>query len=182
MGTIFAKIQATLSIGYFEMKLYSACIFKYREVLAEHIREDWNRFSDDCYTNLSCSQIIPEKLLLTLNPINLSIQNIVWNIVRTKYHFQIFQEKRNGYDIWMNLYHKPTDTQKFLPFTSSHPNHCKRNILFCLAQRICAIAENNAEKLKKGRLSQYHKNTYQNLKNHQIKTSCHSLQHLIQIT
>ena len=48
----------------------------------------------------------------------------------------------------MDFYHKPTDTQRCLPFTSSHPKHCKRNIPFCLAQRICTIAENNTEKLK----------------------------------
>ena len=45
--------------------------------------------------------------------------------------------------------------------TCSHPNHCKRNIPFCLARRICTIAENNAEKLKnlenlKTNLSKYH--------------------------
>ena len=56
--------------------------------------------------------------------------------------------KRNENSIWMDLYHKPTDTQRCLPFTSSHPNHCKRNIPFCLGQRICTIAENNAEKLR----------------------------------
>ena len=38
---------------------------------------------------------------------------------------------------------------------------CQRNILFCLAQRICTIAENNAEKLKnlenlKSNLSKHH--------------------------
>ena len=61
----------------------------------------------------------------------------------------------------MDLYHKPTDPQRCLPFTSSHPNHCKRNIPFCLAWRICTIPENNAEKLKnleklKTNLSKYH--------------------------
>ena len=103
--------------------------------------------------------------------------------------------KRNENGIWMDFYHKPTDTQRCLPFTSSHPNHYKRNIPFCLAGRICTIAENNAEKLKNlqklksnlskhkdfSKPSQYHKKTYENLKNHQIKTSCHSIQHLIQI-
>ena len=104
----------------------------------------------------------------------------------------------------MDLYHKPTDTQRCLPFTSSHPNHCKWNIPFCLAQRICTIAENKAKKLKnlenlKSNLSKYNypdslikrgfqkalsipEKTYENLKNRQMKTSCHSLQHLIQIT
>ena len=47
----------------------------------------------------------------------------------------------------MGLYHEPRNPERYLPFTFSHPNHCKRNIPFCLAQRICIIAENNAEKL-----------------------------------
>ena len=56
--------------------------------------------------------------------------------------------KRNENSIWMDLYHKPTDTQRCLTFPSIHPNHCKRNIPFCLARRIYTIAEKNAEKLK----------------------------------
>ena len=88
-------------MGYFEIKLYSVCTFKYGELLAEYIREN------------------------------------------------------------LNLYHKPTDTQRCLYFTSSHQNHGKRNISFCLARRTCTIAENNVEKLKnlenlKANLSKYH--------------------------
>ena len=103
----------------------------------------------------------------------------------------------------MDLYHKPTDNQRRLPFTSSHPKHCKQNIPFCLARRNCTIAEHNAEKLNnlenlKANLFKYHntdlliKQGFQralsipqkedNLKSCQMKTSCHSLQHLIQIT
>ena len=42
-----------------------------------------------------------------------------------------------------------------------YPNHCNRNIPFCLARRICTIAENNVGKLKnlenlKTNLSKYH--------------------------
>ena len=48
----------------------------------------------------------------------------------------------------MDLYHKPADTQRCLPFASSHPNHCKPNTSISWARRICTIAENNAEKLK----------------------------------
>ena len=54
--------------------------------------------------------------------------------------------KRNENGIWTEIYQKPTETQRCLPFTSSHQNHCKRNIPLCLARRICTIAENNAEK------------------------------------
>ena len=48
--------------------------------------------------------------------------------------------KKNENGSCMDPYHKPIDTQRFLPFTFNHPNHRKRNILFCLAQRICTIA------------------------------------------
>ena len=46
----------------------------------------------------------------------------------------------------MDLYQKPTDTKRCLPFSSSHPNHCKANIPFNLARRICTIVENNKQK------------------------------------
>ena len=49
MGTIIAPTYAILSMGYFEIKLYSICTLKYRELLAEHIKENWNRFLVDCY-------------------------------------------------------------------------------------------------------------------------------------
>ena len=55
----------------------------------------------------------------------------------------------------MNLYHKPADTQRHLPFTSSHPNNCKWNIPFYLAQRIYTITEINAKYL----------NNFENLSN-----------------
>ena len=92
MTTIFAPTYATLSMGYFEIKLYSVCTFKYGELLAKHIKENWNRFLDDCCTIFRNSQISPQELLLTLNSINPSTQLILrysslLNIVRTKYYF-----------------------------------------------------------------------------------------------
>ena len=74
MGTIFAPTYATLSMKYFEIKLYSICTFKNQELLAEHIKENWNRFLHDCYTVLKCSQIRSEELLLTLNSTKPSLQ------------------------------------------------------------------------------------------------------------
>ena len=125
MGTIFAPTYATLSMGYFEIKLYCVCTFKYGELLAEYTKENWNRFLDDCYTVLRSSQISPEELLLTLNSINLSIQFIM-EYTKDKTPFLDILIKRNESGIWIDLYHKPTDTQRCLPFTSSHPqNHCK---------------------------------------------------------
>ena len=124
MGTIFAPTSTTLSMGYFEIKVYSVCTFKYGELLAEYIKENWNHFLDDCYTVLRSSQISPEELLLTLNSINPSIQ-FTMEYSKDQIPFLDILIKRNENGIWMDLYHKPTDTQRCLPFTSSHPNHCK---------------------------------------------------------
>ena len=38
--------------------------------MGTYIKENWNRFLDDCYTVLRSSQISPEELLLTLNSIS----------------------------------------------------------------------------------------------------------------
>ena len=74
MGKIFVPTYATLSMGYFEINLYSSCTFIYGELLAEYIKGNWNRFSDDCSTVLRSTQIDHEELLLTLNKFNPKIQ------------------------------------------------------------------------------------------------------------
>ena len=109
MGTIFAPTYGTLSMGYFEIKLHSICFFKHGELLAEYIKENWNRFLDDCYTVLRSSQISSAELLLTLNAINPSIQ-FTMEYSKDQIPFLDFLIKRNENGIWMDLYHKPTDT------------------------------------------------------------------------
>ena len=113
MGTIFAPTYVTLLMGYFEIKLYNVCTFKYGELLAEYIKENWNRFLHDCYTVLKSSQISPEELLLTLNSINPSIQ-FTMESSKDQIPFLDILIKRIENDIWMDLYHKHIDTQRCL--------------------------------------------------------------------
>ena len=54
--------------------------------------------------------------------------------------------KRNNNNIWMDIYYKPTDTHRCLPFSSNHPNHCKKNIPFTLALRIFTIVKTLKQK------------------------------------
>ena len=44
MHTIIAPTYTILLMGYFEIKLYSVCTFKYGDLLAEYIKGNWNRF------------------------------------------------------------------------------------------------------------------------------------------
>ena len=48
----------------------------------------------------------------------------------------------------MDIYYKPNDTHKCLPFSSNHPKHCKMNISFTLERRNRTIVENTEEKMK----------------------------------
>ena len=131
----------------FNIEFYNEVKGTAMATIAENIKQNWNRFLDDCYTVLRTSQISSGKLLLTLNSINPSIQ-FTMEYSKGQIPFLDILIKTNENGIWMNLHHKLTDTQRCLPFTSSHPNHFRRNIPFYLARRICTIAENNAEKLE----------------------------------
>ena len=112
----------------------------------DFICKNWSRFLDDCETPLDKTKVKPEELLETLNS-HQSIQftNEYSNVAIPFLDILI---KRDKTKVWMDLYHKPTDTQRCLPFPSSHPNHYKRNIPFTLARRICTIVENQQQKLK----------------------------------
>ena len=46
----------------------------------------------------------------------------------------------------MDLYHKPSDTQSYLPYSTSYPKHCLKDIPFVMARR--TIVENNSLKNK----------------------------------
>ena len=68
--------------------------------------------------------------------------------------------KSDASGIWMNLYHKPTDTQRCLPYSTSHPKHFLKNIPFVMARRILTIAVNNAVKSKHLRQLKENSRTY----------------------
>ena len=49
MGTEFAPVYATLTIGYLEEKLYSIIETKYDTDLYHDFKKYWKRFLDDCF-------------------------------------------------------------------------------------------------------------------------------------
>ena len=93
------------------------------------------------------NKIDPNDLLSILNSINPSIQSTM-EYSKDVIPFLDILIKRNNDKIWMNIYCKPTDTHRCLPFSSNHPKHYKKNIPFTLACRICTIVENTEAKMK----------------------------------
>ena len=49
----------------------------------------------------------------------------------------------------MDLYHKPTDSQRCLPYLTSHPKDGLKNILSVMDRWICTVVENNSLKRAK---------------------------------
>ena len=114
-----------------------------------------DRYLDDCEILLYTTLIQPEQLLHLINSLNTKIQ-FTMETSTTGIPFLDILVKRDETGIWMDLYRKPTDTQRCLDFNPSHPSHCKTNIPFTMARRICTIVEN--ENIKKKHLNELRKN------------------------
>ena len=52
--------------------------------------------------------------------------------------------KQDNREISIYSYHKATDIQRCLPYFTSHPKHCLKNIPFVKARLICTTVENNS--------------------------------------
>ena len=63
MGTIFAHVYETLSMGYFELTFHRICINEFGETLGQFILKNWSRFLDNCETSLYKTKIDPSRLL-----------------------------------------------------------------------------------------------------------------------
>ena len=118
---------------------------KWGEIVKNYIYNNWKRYLDDCQIPTDTSLINPNDLLDLLNSINEKIQ-FTMELSKENVPFLDILIKRNENLIWMDLYHKPTDTRRCVEFSSCHPNHCKRNIPFSLARRVHVICENEKEK------------------------------------
>lgn len=139
MGTIFAPTYANLTMGYHEVQLYSIIYQNYR-LASDYFTNSWFRFLDDCQILLKVDLINPDNLLNILNKININIQ-FTMEKSQNRLPFLDIMINKDGTKIWMDIYNKPTDAKRYVPFTSNHPRHCLTNIPFSLARRISTIVE-----------------------------------------
>ena len=132
MGTIFAPTYANLTMGYHEIKVYS--IIRQSHALAsKHFENSLYRYLGDCQILLKVNLIKPEHLLSILNQINNNIQ-FTMEKSQTRLPFLDIMINKSGTKIWIDIYNKPTDSKRYVSFTSNHPRHCLTNIPFSLAR------------------------------------------------
>ena len=139
--------DADLTMGYHEIKVHS--IIRQSYALARtHFENSWYRYLDDCQKFLKVNLIKPERLLSILNQINNNIQ-FSMEKSQTRLTFLDIMISKSGAKIWMDIYYNPTDSKRYVPFTSNHPWHCLTYLPFSLARRICTIVENENVKEKR---------------------------------
>ena len=102
----------------------------------------WWRYRDDVFDIWTQGL---EKLLEFTNYINSLYPTIKFELIYSETSLNVLDltiHLQNGY-IVTDIYSKPTDSHLYLPFSSSHPNHCKRAIPYGVALRIKRNCSNN---------------------------------------
>ena len=134
MGTKFAPVYATLSIGHLEVKLYEKVTEVFGNEFGKHFITSWKRFLDDCFIPWTKSVGDLETLHNILNNLRIDI-----NFSSTEQPFlDVLVKNRDG-KIETDIYYKDTDSKQYLLFYSCHPRHTKINIPFNLARRLRTI-------------------------------------------
>ena len=62
-----APTYATLTMGYYETKLYAFCKVQWGEEIGKEIEENWARYLDDCEIPVDENKVDPKDLLEALN-------------------------------------------------------------------------------------------------------------------
>ena len=131
MGTVFAPTYDTLSMCFHEMELYAIIRSKSTLPISNHFEQNWKIFLDDCFIFLRLSLIKPNELLNALNNSNPSTQ-FTMEASDTQFPFLAIISKE-GKKVIMDIYSKPTDSERYVSLKSNHARYCLKNIPFSLA-------------------------------------------------
>ena len=109
-GKDMAPTYATLTMGYYEKKLYAICKVKWGEEIGSEIEKNWGRFLDDCEIPVDEDKVDPKDLLEVLNSID---GNLQFTMQKSKEMVPLLDIliRKDGTKIWTDLYTKPTDTR-----------------------------------------------------------------------
>ena len=140
MGTKCAPVYATLVVAFLEVKLYQKFEARFGEEHRKKFENEWLRYLDDCFIYWDTTLCHEDQLHEILNDLHPSI----------KFTMESSPNKMNFLDVQLlilndkvitDIYYKPTDTQNYVPFKSSHPKHTLKNIPYNLARRLCTIVD-----------------------------------------
>ena len=122
---------------------------------ANYIRNGLKFFLDDGSIMLDETLITADQLLSYLNNMN---QNIQFTMETSHEKIPFLDvliiltkdlKNTNLYHVSTDIYHKPTDTFSYFPFTSCAPRHISRNIPYNLARRVMTIVSDQSTREKR---------------------------------
>ena len=154
MGRIYAPAAADLKVGHQEIQVDLMIEDKLGRQAASHFTNNYFRYLDDVFMIWRLS--LPEFTAI-INILNSVDHNIVFTFESSVelnrqsggipfLDVEIYtRDNRTLFD----LFSKVTDTFNYLPFGSSHPRHCTRNIPYCLARRIIAFVSESSNVTKR---------------------------------
>ena len=143
MGTKVAPTYATLVLGYLEEQLYVKVSSEFNDEVANYVRESWSRFLDDCFILWPLRFGDVGKLTAILNGLHPDF-NFVLTTDSVKIPFLDVMVQVEGRKITTDIFHKATDSRRYLPYNSCHPGHTRRNIPYNLARRVAMIVKDIA--------------------------------------
>lgn len=154
MGRIYAPAAADLKVGYQEIQVAQLIKEKLGERVANHFTQNYFRYLDDVFMVWRLS--LPE-ITIIINILNSVDPNIVFTFESSRelhrqsggIPFLDVEVYTKDNQILFDLFSKTTDTFNYLPFGSSHPRHCTRNIPYCLARRIVAFVSESSNVTKR---------------------------------
>ena len=138
MGTKFAPVYATLTIGYLEEKLYTIIETNYDTEFQRYLKKYWKRFLDDCFIPWTKSEEELIKFHSVLNNLHNDIR-FTLEYDQNEQPFLDVMVRNKGGKIETDIFYKETDSKQYLLFSSCHPRHTKINIPYNLARRLKTI-------------------------------------------
>ena len=135
-----APPYADLAIGYLEIQLFYKIRAKLGNKVALYFWKNYRRYLDDgiiFWDKHLCDFMEVFNLMNRMHP------SIKFTMERSdselKYLDVLVYKTPKGIKTMVKS--KDTDSGTFLPFTSSHPRHCKENIPFNMAKRVRALTD-----------------------------------------
>ena len=139
MGAKMAPAYATLTLAFLEERLYKNIEDKYGHDTKSEFMNSWKRYLDDCFIPWKNSWGHINHLLTLLQNLHPHIKFTMENHSNKIPFLDILIIKNGDGKITTDIYRKPTDSQQFLHFRSSHPKSCLKAIPYTLARRLCTI-------------------------------------------
>ena len=155
MGTKFAPVYATLTIGYLEEKLLNIIEKDYDADFQHFFKTYWKRFLDDCFIPWTKSEAELKAFHGILNNLHKDIKFTIQGSPNEQPFLDVMVQNKDG-RLETDIYYKETDSKQYLLFTSCHPRHTKQSIPYNLARRLrTIISEQNTLEIRLNELKSF---------------------------